>query len=515
MFHSDKAAFPDTKGRRPFDLNIDKILENWTPVHACRELIANALDEAVLTGSQTPVIQKTGQYSWIIRDYGRGLNYQSLIQTENKEKMSNSHMIGKFGIGLKDALATFERQGISVILRSRHGDIGLERVAKHSFDDVITLHAVLYPPSNPTMIGTKCELLGISDDDVFAAQEMFLEFSDAELAERTKFGEIYSRHGDEGEIFINGMKVASEPNFLFSYNITGVTSQLRKALNRERQNLGRTAYADRVKAILLACSSDGVTSMLSADLEALTTGNAHEELSWIEIQNFAVRILNAKKNVVFVSAHELANNPNITYVAESMGHQIVPVSDNLARRIKNSYDILGRPVMDTNELYQQHSDSFEFTWVEPKALSEKELEIWNLHEQILGFMGGRPASVKEIRISETMKQDVCNGNECDGLWMPSEGWIVIKRSQLLPLERFAAILLHEAVHAKYGVVDLSQGFEWRLTELSGILAAQLIHAEHHYSTKRSIPRSEEKLQDKKVDTLLAKILQFLSKKRGK
>jgi hypothetical protein len=29
-----------------FDLNIDKILENWEPKHAVREIIANALDEA-------------------------------------------------------------------------------------------------------------------------------------------------------------------------------------------------------------------------------------------------------------------------------------------------------------------------------------------------------------------------------------------------------------------------------------------------------------------------------------
>ncbi len=478
-----------------FDLNIDKILENWTSVHACRELIANALDEAVLTDSRTPIIEKRDSNSWIIRDYGRGLNHQSLIQTENKEKLSNSYVIGKFGIGLKDALATFDRQGIKVMLRSRYGDIGLKRAAKHSFDDIITLHAVLYPPSDPEMIGTECELFGMDDHDVSSAKEMFLRFSNAELIESTKFGDVYSRRGDEGEIFINGMKVASEPNFLFSYNITDLTTQLRKALNRERQNLGRTAYAERVKAILLACSSNKIITMLSNDLESLATGNAHEELSWIEIQNFAVRILNSKKNVVFVSPQELANSPNIKYIAEAMNHQIISIPDNLAKRIQNTCDISGKPVIDTKELYHQHSNSFEFKWVDPKFLSKEELVIWNLHEKILGFMGGKPISVKEIQISETMRHDPIARRECAGLWIPSQGWIVIHRSQLFSLQTFASTLLHEAIHAKYGVLDLSEEFERCLSDLSGNLAAQLVNSNR--SSPEDTPKRTETSKGKK------------------
>ena len=37
---------------REFDLNIEKVLENWTVAHAIREIIANALDEQVLTGTK-------------------------------------------------------------------------------------------------------------------------------------------------------------------------------------------------------------------------------------------------------------------------------------------------------------------------------------------------------------------------------------------------------------------------------------------------------------------------------
>jgi hypothetical protein len=36
---------------REFDLNIERVLENWTVAHALREVIANALDEQALTGT--------------------------------------------------------------------------------------------------------------------------------------------------------------------------------------------------------------------------------------------------------------------------------------------------------------------------------------------------------------------------------------------------------------------------------------------------------------------------------
>ena len=37
---------------KKFDLNIEKILEDWEVHHPIREIIANALDEQLLTGSK-------------------------------------------------------------------------------------------------------------------------------------------------------------------------------------------------------------------------------------------------------------------------------------------------------------------------------------------------------------------------------------------------------------------------------------------------------------------------------
>ena len=84
---------------REFDLNIEKILENWENYHAIREIIANALDEQILTGTKEIEIKQASDGWWHIRVYGRGLNYHHLTQNENEEKLTKDNWrSGKFHI---------------------------------------------------------------------------------------------------------------------------------------------------------------------------------------------------------------------------------------------------------------------------------------------------------------------------------------------------------------------------------------------------------------------------------
>src|SRR5437588_7665822 len=135
---------------RQFDLNIERVLEHWAVAHALREVIANALDEQALTGSAEPAIFKDSQGAWHIKDSGRGLRYEHLTQNENQEKLKNPGLvIGKFGVGLKDALATFDRHHIQVKIFTAHGDITISKTAKHGFTDIVTLDALIVPSSHP------------------------------------------------------------------------------------------------------------------------------------------------------------------------------------------------------------------------------------------------------------------------------------------------------------------------------------------------------------------------------
>lgn len=77
--------------QKQFDLNIETILEDWETYHAIREVIANAIDEQLLTSTRNIEIYKHNN-SWYIRDFGRGLKYTHLTQNENQEKISNPNM---------------------------------------------------------------------------------------------------------------------------------------------------------------------------------------------------------------------------------------------------------------------------------------------------------------------------------------------------------------------------------------------------------------------------------------
>ena len=187
---------------REFDLNIERVLENWTVAHALREVIANALDEQALTGTAEPQIFADAENRWHIRDWGRGLRYEHLTQNENKEKLNHpDQVVGKFGVGLKDALATFDRHRISVVIRSRHGDITTGKQAKHGFDDIETLHALITDPADPGFAGTEFILSGraLTERQVDEAKGLFLRYSGDEELGVTPFGSVLRRTDSQGQ----------------------------------------------------------------------------------------------------------------------------------------------------------------------------------------------------------------------------------------------------------------------------------------------------------------------------
>ena len=178
---------------KKFDLNIEKVLEDWEIYHAIREIIANALDEQIITNTKDIKISHDSRSSWYIRDFGRGLRYNHLTQNENEEKLKNPHLIGKFGVGLKDALATFNRRGVDIFIKSAHGDITLDKTQKYGFEDIETLHAYLHPPSDPEFVGTEFVLRGCSEEDIERAKELFLKFTREKVLESTQFGEVLEK----------------------------------------------------------------------------------------------------------------------------------------------------------------------------------------------------------------------------------------------------------------------------------------------------------------------------------
>jgi hypothetical protein len=455
------------KPKKPllFDLNVEKILDHWGLPEAVREVIANALDEQALSGTAEPEIVKRKD-GWHVRDFGRGLRYQHLTLNENPEKRRRADaVVGKFGVGLKDALATFYRRGVDVHVKSGHSDIELTRAAKSDFADVKTLHAAISPPLDARYKGTDFALRGLSDADMAAAKDYFLKFRGDEELERTEYGAVLKRGEDEpAHVYVKGVRIATEEQFLFSYNITSTTAQLQRALNRERTNVGRTAYQDRVKAILLKCRSEKVGQALAEDLMRLPQGTNHDEITWLDVQEQAVRIVAARGKTVFVSAHQMAIFGATIQEARRDGYRIVFVPDRLVARLPKLRDLNGNPILDLGGFVKAWNESFEFDFVEPSSLNAREKKVWAILPQLLDLAGEHAKRVQSIRISNTMRLDE-GSYETEGLWDSPN--IVIKRSVLDSRRHFAAVLLHEIGHASSRADHGSPAFMGAVDDLAG------------------------------------------------
>src|ERR1700686_1111568 len=190
---------------RSFDLNIEEVLENWEVEHAIREIIANALDEQFISRTAEIEISKDDRGDWQIRDFGRGLQIEHFTLNESREKLTAlAGIIGKFGVGLKDALATFHRRGIDVHIRSSFGTFGLRQDHKYGFDNIVTLH-VEYDDRPTDVTGTEFVLRGATDMDMAKAKSLFLKFAGEAILETNTYGQILQRREGGGRLYISGV----------------------------------------------------------------------------------------------------------------------------------------------------------------------------------------------------------------------------------------------------------------------------------------------------------------------
>lgn len=449
---------------RAFDLNIEEVLENWEVEHALREIIANALDEQVISKTAEIEILKDRQGYWHIRDFGRGLKIEHFTLNENQEKLNAlSGVIGKFGVGLKDALATFHRRGIGVLIRSPFGTFRLKQEHKHGFSDIVTLH-VEYDDTRNDMRGTEFILQGVTDEAMAKAKSLFLKFAGEEVLETNTYGQILRRKENSGRVYILGVFASEEPNFLFSYNITTLTDAMKKKLNRERLNVGRTTYSDRVKAILKAAKSRTVEDLLIDQVEKRAEGGQCDEIAWIEISQMALTLMHQRRKVAYFTEQEIQLCPDILDNARKDGYKVVVITEQQKSKLKAQAEA-GGPQVRTLETYiQEYNASFEYKFVDPQKLTREERRIYDFTPKILSLVGLTLNHVPEIRISETIRMTT---DDTEGVWDSSIPAIVIKRSKLSSLIGYAATLLHEVGHATTGAVDATREFEHVLTGYLG------------------------------------------------
>lgn len=153
--------------------------------------------------------------------------------------------------------------------------------------------------------------------------------------------------------------------------------------------------------------------------------------------------------------------------AKASGHQIISIPENLKEKIKGRLDLSGKPIIDISQFTSNYNDSFSFEFVAIENLTDKEREVYNLTTDILNLVDGKPRIVKDIKISTTMRKDFFATSETFGVWEPSASSIIILRKMLNSVRDYAGVLIHEAIHAKSGLDDISRNFEHELTVAIG------------------------------------------------
>lgn len=454
-----------------FDLNIEEVLENWDIEHGLREIISNALDEQQITDSQEIEIKKGLDGKWHIRDFGRGIRIENFTLNENPEKLNSKlNLIGKFGVGLKDALATFNRRGILVIIKSKFGTFQIKKSQKSGFTDIFTLH-VEYNDNPIDIEGTDFIFEGISNEKMDLAKSFFLKFNDESLLDSTMYGEIYSRKSDGAKVYINGVFAADESNFMFTYNISNITQSIKKKLNRERLNVGRATYSSRVKDILLSTENNKVQSELIEQARNRYSGNLYDEFSWIEISQKAFNLLHNSQRVVFLTEEEIIHRPEIIDWAKRDRYEVITISGKEKDKL-NSQMNLGGPEIRTSDVFiGEINDSFEYKFINHHELNKNEMVIYNSYQRISNLVDLPKWQIPKLLISETMR--FTNDDTC-GVWDSSLNAIIIKRTQLANEILFAGTVLHELAHKISGAPDCSRVFEDELTQFLGKVSARVI-----------------------------------------
>ena len=312
-----------------FDLNIQDILNDWSTSDAIREIIANAIDEANLTQTQKPIINyDENNQSLIITDFGRGIKIDNFTQNENDEKRNCNQMIGKFGIGLKDAIAVLFNNNKKIIFNSMFGSFTPTLLNKSGIDQQIKTIHMQYDPNNKIKIGTTIKIENITKNEYLSGIDNFLIYSKRDLIFKCDNGEIFNRN-ISSEIFLNGMKISDDGDFLFSYNITNPNAKLRSSINRERKMLSRDAYRNSIISLLQKTIINKANLDIGIWISNYIINNhnntKNNEWSYIDIKKLVVSHT-TKKVLLGSKIHQ--TNPAYETYAINDGYSIIWIGNN-------------------------------------------------------------------------------------------------------------------------------------------------------------------------------------------
>lgn len=443
---------------RDFDLNIKRILTTWKIPHACRELVANALDEHVLRKLDTKdVLIDLKDKCLTIKDQGYGITKYHFVQDENAEKLSNFknlHIIGHFGVGLKDAVAVLTREGRALEIKSKHGRYTFEYKHKHGHEDVITLHVVIHSDVPRDFVGTEITVQPFTKEELKQTKDLFLKFSEREVLFECSYGQVLSNDQDGvSSIYVKGLRIDENQHYQFSYNIHELNKALREKMSRDKNSIPMGVYSTIIKKILTSTTNQ---DRLYRKIEELVQQGDKKDLKTdIGYKDVTVHFTKNMASKVILTQEQWRSNPMV-YDEIKDRAQIVS---------KEQYDIIMRApdrkcitITEVKNIGIQHDEEVAYANMSP---SEKEtFDIGNKVIQSNPDIFGTFSKPKIVQNLEVRGKSVNGVNSKEG--------ICIDYKQLkIGGYAYFGTLAHEHAHKKSGAMDCTREFERCLTNMLG------------------------------------------------
>lgn len=227
---------------------------------------------------------------------------------------------------------------------------------------------------------------------------------------------------------------------------------------------------------MLSSKKKEVVEILAKDLTNINKGTAHDELTWIDVQEHSVKILNQQGKYLFITSTEAMQHPDMIDHARDSRHEVITIPENLKSKIQGIKDMAGNPIIDIDQFVENYNNSFEYNFIDPEKLTAKEKSVYQYTARILDLFGKMPKKVKHIKISSTMRKDFFEERETLGCWDYKARSIVLSRKALKSLSSYSGTLIHELIHAETGYSDVTRAFEDSLTEKIGELCCQIVVA---------------------------------------
>lgn len=407
------------------DLNIgENYLNDWEVYYALREIIANALDEQ--NDGQIEVIEKS-EDEYIIRDFGSGLKIENFIMM-GSNKATKNNVIGKFGVGLKDALGVLINNDIEVEIMTAKSTFELNMKEKSQTTKIKTLHVYIYENIKNDFKGTEFSLKKCKREYIEQAKNEFLIYkgNKVKVIEETHYGDILEKENSNADIYINGMKISEDNNLVFSYNIKNVSSKLKKGINRERKYVSREAYREDIKKIIEKSRKTFILDTFEKQLKRTCSDNSYSEIKWntvlISTSNYIINKYK-HKNVRFIGNEDIQENKELyDLLCKSKDTELINVSQKIKKDIEKH-----RKEIKEDNLFIEDSFIIEEELLSKGDLNDSQRKVLEESIDILkdvDLLKSDYVSINNIKISRVAV----------GSTMHKEYGIIIPLSSLIDLE---------------------------------------------------------------------------------